>query len=121
MLLGLRTIAYHVTDLEAAKAWYTQVVGHGPYFDQPFYIGFAVGGFELGLIPDGTPGAGGTVAYWGVPDAAAEAGRLAALGAKPRGPVQDVGDGIKTAEFDDPFGNVFGVIENPHFKPADVR
>ena len=59
--------------------------------------------------------------YWGVPDAAAEAERLVALGAIPRGPVQDVGGGIKTAEFDDPFGNVFGVIENPHFKLSEVR
>jgi predicted enzyme related to lactoylglutathione lyase len=121
MILGLRTIAYHVSDLTAAKAWYTTVVGHGPYFDQPFYVGFNVGGFELGLIPDGTPGAGGTVAYWGVLDATAEAERLIELGAKARGSVQDVGEGIRTAEFDDPFGNVFGIIENPHFKPNEVR
>jgi hypothetical protein len=67
MILGLRTVAYHTPDLTAAKGWYTQVVGHGPYFDQPFYVGFNVGGFELGLVPDGTPGAGGSVAYWGVP------------------------------------------------------
>ena len=121
MLLGLRTVVYHVTDLTAAKEWYTRVVGHPPYFDQPFYVGYSVGGFELGLIPDGTPGVGGTAAYWGVPDAAVESERLIALGAKPRGGIQDVGEGIRVAEFDDPFGNVFGVIENPHFKPSEVR
>lgn len=121
MILGLRTVAYHTPDLTAAKEWYTQVVGHGPYFDQPFYVGFTVGGFELGLVPDGTPGAGGTVAYWGVPDATAASARLVELGARPRGPIQDVGEGIRTAEFDDPFGNVFGVIQNPHFDPAAVR
>lgn len=121
MILGLRTVGYAAPDLAAAKEWYTQVLGFGPYFDQPFYVGFAVGGFELGLIPDGTPGSGGTVAYWGVADADAASARLVALGAKPRGPVQDVGEGIRTAEFDDPFGNVFAVIQNPHFDPAKVR
>ena len=121
MILGLRTVIYAAPDLSAAKAWYTQVLGFGPYFDQPFYVGFAVGGFELGLIPDGTPGAGGTVAYWGVADIDAVSARLAELGARPRGPIQDVGEGIRTAEFDDPFGNVFAVIQNPHFDPKSVR
>mgnify|MGYP003526118917 CR=1 FL=1 len=53
MLLGLRTVKYSVTDLERAKQWYTEVVGHGPYFDEPFYVGFNVGGYELGIVPDG--------------------------------------------------------------------
>lgn len=121
MILGLRTVVYFVPDLAAGKAWYTQVVGHGPYFDQPFYVGFNVGGFELGLLTNGTPGAGGTAAYWGVADVTAEAVRLVALGAVARGPIEDVGGGIRVAEFNDPFGNVFGVIENPHFNPAEVR
>ena len=30
-------------------------------------------------------------------------------------------DGIKIAVVIDPFGNQIGVIENPHFQPADVR
>lgn len=38
-----------------------------------------------------------------------------------RDPVQDVGEGIKVATVADPFGNSFGVIENPHFSPAKVR
>lgn len=121
MILGLRTVIYAAPDLAAARAWYTQVFGFGPYFDQPFYVGFAVGGFELGLIPDGTPGAGGTVAYWGVADIDSASARLAELGAKLRGPIQDVGEGIRVAEFDDPFGNVFAVIQNPHFDPKSVR
>lgn len=56
MLLGLRTVVYPVKDLAAAKEWYTKVLSQKPYFDQPFYAGFRVGGFELGLVPDGTPG-----------------------------------------------------------------
>ena len=121
MLLGLRTVVYHAPDLAAAKDWYARVLGFGPYFDRPFYVGFAVGGFELGLVPDGTPGAGGTVAYWGVADIDAAAAHLTALGAKAAGPIRDVGEGIRTAEFADPFGNLFAVIQNPHFDPLAVR
>ena len=52
MLQGLRTVIYHVDNIERAKEWYTEFVGYPPYFDQPFYVGFNVGGFELGLDPD---------------------------------------------------------------------
>jgi predicted enzyme related to lactoylglutathione lyase len=121
MILGLRTVIYPVTDLAKAKAWYSQVLGAGPYFDQPYYVGYAVGGFELGLIPDGVPGSDGSQAYWGVSDIAADFARLQAAGAKVRDAVKDVGEGIKVATLEDPFGNLIGLIENPHFKLADVR
>ncbi len=121
MLLGLRTAIYPVGDITRARDWYAQVVGHPPYFDQPFYVGFAVGGFELGLLPDGTPGDTGARPLWGVADAAAELQRLLGLGATLVEPVTDVGEGIKVAAVRDPFGNRFGIIENPHFNPAQVR
>jgi predicted enzyme related to lactoylglutathione lyase len=121
MIQGLRTVIYHVGDLEKAKAWYTEVLEHPPYFDEPFYVGFAVGGFELGLVPDGRAGAGGTVAYWGVADADAVVQRLQTLNAQVIEPVQDVGGGIRVASVSDPFGNVFGVIQNPHFDRDQVR
>ena len=121
MLLGLRSVIYAAPDLPSAKAWWTEVLGKEPYFDQPFYVGYSVGGFELGLIPDGTPGPGGTVAYWGVSDAAAAVKRLEDLGATIREPLKDVGDGIRVAAVADPFGNTFGVIENPHFSTERVR
>lgn len=69
MIQGLRTAIYPAPDLAAAKAWYSRVLGREPYFDEPYYVGYSVGGFELGLIPDGTPGASGVIVYWGVPDA----------------------------------------------------
>jgi predicted enzyme related to lactoylglutathione lyase len=118
-LLGLRTAIYHVADLDRAKAWYASVLGIEPYFDQPFYVGFEVGGFELGLDPDpssGSSGAGGVTAYWGVEDADAALARLLELGARERSGVQEVGEGIRVATVTDPFGNVLGVIENPHFR-----
>jgi catechol 2,3-dioxygenase-like lactoylglutathione lyase family enzyme len=121
MILGLRTAIYPVHDLAAAKAWYTRLLGQAPYFDQPFYVGFAVGGFELGLLPVGEPGVAGPQPLWGVADAEAAYAELLALGATALEPVTDVGDGIKVAAVRDPFGNRFGIIENPNFDPAAVR
>ena len=120
MLLGLRTAIYPVQDLGAAKAWYARVIGHAPYFDQPFYVGFSVGGFELGLVPDGAPGTAGPQALWGVANAADSLARLVDHGAEVLDPVQDVGEGIRVAAVRDPFGNRLGIIENPHFKPGPV-
>lgn len=122
MIKGLRTVIYPATDLAQAKDWYSKVLGAAPYFDEPFYVGFSVGGFELGLIPDGTPGASGSVTYWGVDDAGAAIARLTnELGAPLHEAVNDVGGGIKVGAVLDPFGNVFGVIENPTFDLAKVR
>ena len=117
MFLGLRTVIYHVPDLDQAKAWYSAVFALAPYFDQPFYVGFSVGGFELGLDPhaEGISVADNAVAYWGVADIDAVYAHALAQGATPRQPVNDVGDGIKVASVADPFGNVIGLIQNPHF------
>jgi len=115
MLLGLRTAIYPVKDLDEAKAWYSTVIGHAPYFDQPFYVGFNVGGFELGLVPDGTPGTAGPQPLWGVENAAESLARLLELDAEVLEAVQDVGEGIRVAAARDPFGNRLGIIENPHF------
>jgi predicted enzyme related to lactoylglutathione lyase len=118
MFKGLRTVIYHAADLPAAKEWYTKALGVQPYFDQPFYVGFNIAGYELGLDPDpnSASGAGSSaIAYWGVADAEAALARLVELGATDRLGVQDVGDGIRLASVIDPFGNLFGIIENPHF------
>lgn len=118
MFLGLRTVIYHVPDIDAAKEWYTSLLGVGPYFDEPFYVGFNVGGYELGLQPcDAGENAGdGVVAYWGVAEAEAALNHAFEKGATSHEDLQDVGEGIKVATVKDPFGNVFGIIENPHFK-----
>lgn len=116
--LGLRTVLYYAPDLAKAKAWYSEALGIEPHFDQPFYVGFNVGGYELGLDPDPTSTAGGNAgvtAYWGVSDADAAWQRLLSLGATARSEPLDVGGGIVVATVLDPFGNVFGIIQNPHF------
>jgi predicted enzyme related to lactoylglutathione lyase len=120
MIQGLRTVTYPAPQLEEASAWYQRVLGKAPYFEQPFYVGFEVGGFELGLVPRGQPGTSGATAYWGTPDAVAEVERLVGLGAAVESAVADVGDGILVATVRDPFGNLFGVIQNPNFDPAKL-
>lgn len=118
MFLGLRTAIYYVDDMAKARDWYAGVLGLQPYFDEPFYIGFNVGGYELGLHPQEENQRGkneGVVAYWGVANAEMEYDRLLTLGAVDHQKVTDVGGGIKVGTVFDPCGNIFGVIENPHF------
>lgn len=120
MILGLRSVIYPAPDLSKAKRWYAEVLGVQSYFDQPFYVGFAVGGFELGLLPDAKPGIAGPQPLWGVANAEQAYTRLLSLGAIGLEPVKDVGENIKVAAVQDPFGNRLGIIENPHFDPAEV-
>jgi predicted enzyme related to lactoylglutathione lyase len=122
MLQGLRTVIYNPgTDIEKAKNWYRDMLGFDPYFDEPFYVGFSVGGYELGLNPGAQPASSdsGVVAYWGVADMAKTHARLLELGAKPHSAIEDVGDGILVASVLDPFGNIVGIIENKHFKVTE--
>jgi predicted enzyme related to lactoylglutathione lyase len=114
-LLGLRTVIYPARDLSAAKAWWTALLGQEPYFDQPFYVGFEVGGYELGLLPDAEAD-DGALTYWGVEDCAAALATALAAGATEHTPVSEVGDGIVTAAVRTPDGSILGLITNPHFK-----
>ena len=117
-VLGLYTAIYKAPDLAKAKAWYAAAFGVKPYFDEPFYVGFNIGGCELGLDPDqsgGKAGAGGVTAYWGVAEIDAAVTHFTKAGGKLVSPVQDVGEGIRVATIADPFGNHVGLIENPHF------
>jgi uncharacterized protein YndB with AHSA1/START domain/predicted enzyme related to lactoylglutathione lyase len=117
---GLRTLIFDVSDLVAAKAFYAEVLGKPPYFDEPFYVGFDVAGYELGLRPaegERQPGAGGSTAYLGTHDVDGEVARIVALGASVREAPEEVGGGIRVATIRDPFGNVLGLIRNPEFAP----
>ena len=118
MLLGLRTVIYKAPDLARSKAWYSEIFGIAPYFDEPFYVGFNVGGYELGLDPDTdtAPGPGGSTVYWGVKDLNAALAQVAARGGVIVAAAQEVGGGIRVASLADPAGNVIGLIENPHFR-----
>ena len=108
--------------LPCARSCQSEVLVRGrlrraAYFDEPFYVGFQIGGFELGLDTDvsGVNVGNSAVAYWGVANIAAAYRSLIDQGAESRQPVRDVGGDIKVAEVADPFGNVIGLIQNPHF------
>jgi predicted enzyme related to lactoylglutathione lyase len=117
VLLGLRTAIYHVPDIEQGRDWYAKALGIQPYFDQPFYAGWNVGGFELGLSPDARPAGkeGGVDVYWGVDDIRAALDHFLAAGASKVNDIEDVGGGIEVVIVLDPFGNRLGLIYNPHF------
>lgn len=114
-LLGLRTLGYTVPDLQAAKEWYTQTLGIKPYFDESFYVGFNVGGYELGLQPSEN-GTMGMVTYWGVDNVQEAYDTLIANGSSSHEKPTDVGGDIIIASVKDPMGNILGLIYNPHFK-----
>jgi len=118
MFQGLRTAIFKVNDLERAKAWYSDILGFAPYFDEPFYVGFSVGGFELGLDPDaeGVKVGDNLLVYWGVENAKETFEELLKKGATAHSEPQNVGGNIVVGSVYDPFGNIFGIIENPEFK-----
>jgi len=113
-LLGLRTVIYPAPDLDAAKAWWSGFLGMDPYFDQPFYVGYAVAGYELGLLPDAPP-SDGALTYWGVADVADAVAIAVAEGAAEHTPVTEVGGGIVTGTVRTPSGAILGLIFNPGF------
>jgi predicted enzyme related to lactoylglutathione lyase len=117
--LGLRTTIYKVRDLTKAKKWYSKAFEIEPYFDEPFYVGFNVGGFELGLQPEKKPienKTGNVLTYWGVNDISKTYKKLIELGATENEKPYNVGGEIMTATVKDPFGNIIGIIYNPEFK-----
>ncbi len=119
--LGLRTAIYKVPDIEKAKEWYTAAFSTSPYFDMPFYAGFNIGGYELGLQPDEKKDidkSENIEMYWGVNDVDKSYNRLLALGASAHQPPQNVGEEIIVATVKDPWNNIIGIIHNPTFKPA---
>jgi len=118
-ILGLRTTVYKVGDLARAKVWYGEAFQVEPYFDEPFYVGFNVTGYELGLLPEeGAAGAktANVLSYWGVEDVEGSVQRLLALGAAAHEKPANVGGDIVVASVKDPWGNVIGLIHNPGFK-----
>lgn len=117
-MLGLGSFIVHVTDLDRAKRWYSDMLQLTPYFDEPFYVGFNVGGYELGLDPDCSAvraGAGGAVAYWRVDNIMEAVTQFESHGARVIVAVESVGSAVKVATMADPDGNLIGLIENPGF------
>jgi len=115
-MLGLRTAIYKVNEIEKAKEWYTKAFEVKPYFEKPFYVGYNIGGFELGLQPKKSPETNeNVIAYWGVENIQETYDRLIALGATENEKPYNVGRELMTATVKDPFGNIIGLIYNPDF------
>lgn len=118
-ILGLRTVAYKVEDLTKAKEWYSKAFAKDPYFDEPFYVGFNIGGYELGLQPvegEGNIIGNSVITYWGVEDIEKAIQDMLDLGATINDEPLDVGGGVVVASVTDPWNNIIGLIYNPHFK-----
>ena len=118
-ILGLRTTIYKVSDIEKARDWYATAFETKAYFDEPYYVGFNIGGFELGLQPEEGPNGikiESVVSYWGVEEIQKVYDRLISLGATENEKPYNTGGEMMTATLKDPFGNVIGLIYNPYFK-----
>jgi predicted enzyme related to lactoylglutathione lyase len=120
-ILGLRTVSYKVGDIAKAKEWYAKTFQTEPYFVESFYVGFNIGGYELGLQPDEnlpTEKAESVVAFWGVTDIENEYNRFLESGAVEHEKPTHVGGEIIIASVKDPWGNIIGLIYNPEFRIA---
>ena len=127
MLRGFATVNFFADDLIAARDWYADLFGIDAYFQRPdaqnpAYIEFRVGDYEdeLGIIdrryaPHRDEAPGGAVVYWHVDDLAAAVKDLLARGAKEHEPITERGEDFVTASVVDPFGNILGVMYNPHY------
>jgi predicted enzyme related to lactoylglutathione lyase len=111
---GIKTVLHPVTDLAAAKAVYSALLGVSPQADAPYYVGFEAAGQHIGLVPSGGPqGMTSPVAYWHVADIEAKLAEVTAAGASVKEPAHDVGNGRLVATVTDPDGNVLGLLQDP--------
>ena len=116
---GLRTTIYKVGNLSKAKKWYSKAFETEPYFDEPFYVGFNIKGYELGLLPDENKTnqkADSVLSYWGVEDIQKVYNHLIEIGATEHEKPTNVGGELMVASVKDPWQNVIGIIYNPEFK-----
>jgi predicted enzyme related to lactoylglutathione lyase len=110
---GIKTVLHPVSDLAAAKAVYTALLGIQPQTDGPYYAGFEAEGQQIGLVPNrGPQGMTSPVAYWHVPDIEAKLAEVTAAGATLKEPARDVGGGRLVATVTDPDGNVLGLLQD---------
>ena len=110
---GILTVLHPVSDLDAAKAVYTALLGVEPTADAPYYVGYEAAGQQIGLVPGGAAqGMTGPVAYWHVADIEAKLAEVTAAGGSVKEGPRDVGGGRLVATFTDPDGNVLGLLQD---------
>lgn len=110
---GIKTVLHPVSDLDAAKAVYTALLGVAPQADESYYVGYETEGQHIGLVPDaGAQGMTSPVAYWEVADIEAKLAEVTAAGATVKEPPKNVGGGRLVATVTDPDGNVLGLLQD---------
>ena len=125
---GMATVSFWADDVKAAREWYNNLLGITPYFERPdsnnpAYIEYRFGDFqhELGIIDrkfapkEAHPGPGGIVLFWHVDNIEQTLERLVSMGAREYEPLTPREAGFITASVVDPFGNVLGIMYNPHY------
>ncbi len=129
MLRGLATVSFFAADVAAAQRWYTELLGVEAYFvrpappDPPGYVEFRIGDYqhELGIIDSryapssAASSPGGAVVFWHVDGFRETYAKLLAMGATEYQPPTDREAGFATAAVLDPFGNILGIMHNPHY------
>ena len=123
ILRGLATVSFFATDHEKAVKWYTDFLETEPYFNIPGYSEFRIGDYqhELGIIdskfaPESLLSKpAGAVVFWHVDNLQATLDRLLSMGAKEFAPIADRSEGFITGSVVDPFGNILGIMQNPHY------
>jgi predicted enzyme related to lactoylglutathione lyase len=130
MMRGIATVSFYATDVKAARSWYEEFLGVEAYYampsvDEPAYVEFRFGDFqcELGIIDarfaghQVGSGPAGAIVYWHVDDLEATLARLVDLGATVNEDIVERGNntGFRTASAVDPFGNLIGIMNNPHY------
>jgi predicted enzyme related to lactoylglutathione lyase len=114
MTSGMKTVIYPVTDIAAAKQFYSKLFGVAPVMDAAYYVGFAIDGQDVGLDPNGhSKGFTGPVGYWHVDDIHASLEALVAAGGETQQAINDVGGGKLIAVVRDTDGNLVGLLQNP--------
>lgn len=103
---SIKSLVVPVSDLDAAKAVYTTLLGE-PHTDQPYYVGYNVDGFEVALAPG--DGSGGPVAYADVEDLDASRAALLAAGATERDAPRQVAPDARVCVLTDADGNPIGL------------
>jgi len=127
-LRGLATVSFFADDLSKAKKWYSELLGQAPYYSfpneqEPAYIEFRIGDYqqELGFIDkkyspkSENMAPGGAVIFWHVDDIDSAVDQLTDMGATVYEDKTEREGGFITASFVDPFGNILGVMQNPHY------
>src|SRR5258708_26943218 len=108
---GIKTVLHPVSDLAAAKAVYTALLGVPPMADSPYYVGFEAAGQQVGLVPSGgSQSMTSPVAFWHVPYIEAKLAEVTAAGATVKEAPQHVGGGRLLATFTDLDGNGRGRV-----------